>query len=262
MLMLKDHSIALLVRATQGIMNRQAEDAAPLLARNRFLVIAPHPDDETLGCGGLILQARERGHEVRIVIVSDGAQGAKAGKAPIPELADTRKKEAREAASRLGVGPTNLVFLDLPDGALADCASELDLKLAEHISAFAPDLILSPYLREKHPDHRAIAESVRRLRDQDSENREWIEYPVWFWPQGALSCLFSRSERDLRLLKLDLSSVRNKKKHALNAYKSQLPVESESSAATGYFKPKTFLASFLGQYEYYISRHLPREIGL
>lgn len=253
---LKDLIVSLLIRATQSVMNQLAQDAAPLLGQNRILVIAPHPDDETLGCGGLILQARELGRQVRIVIVSDGAQGSTASAQPTPNLVKTRQQEALCATSRLGIDANAVIFLNLPDGALSSCASELDLKLSEQISAFLPDLILSPYEKENHPDHRAIAESVNRLRKTHANTMEcrWVEYPVWFWPRGAWRFLLNPNRS--QLTKLGITHVKDKKKQALEAYQSQLPIQGQGGSATGYFKPLTFAANFLGQCEYYISRKI------
>lgn len=261
--MLKDRLKSLLIRATQKIMNLLARDAAPLLlALDRILVMAPHPDDETLGCGGLILRARELGHHVRIVVVSDGSQGTKASSRPEANLVEERQKEAREAAARLGIEPDDIVFLNLPDGNLTALASNLDTKLAEQILNFEPHLVLSPYIKENHPDHRALAESAARLRKQDKANREWVEYPVWFWPQGAVQYLLPPPKTQECLLKLDISSVRLKKKHALAAYRSQLPITDENRAETNYFQPLTLTASFLGRYEYYISLGRSSKNGL
>lgn len=256
----KDLIVSLLVRATQSVMNVFAQDAAPLLALNRVLVVAPHPDDETLGCGGFIAQACEQSRDIRIVIVSDGAQGAKASDMNIPDLAATRRREAIDATSRLGVAANAIAFLNLPDGHLPGLANELDQMLAEQIAAFAPDLLLSPYLEEKHPDHRAIAESLHRLRKRNAFACDWAEYPVWFWPSGAWKYLCSPKKRKIR--KVNIKSVLGKKKSALNAYRSQLPVSKEGESATGYFKPMTFSANFLGNNEYYISPNASKKRAL
>src|SRR5580704_966399 len=82
-----------------------------------LVVIAPHPDDESLACGGLIAEARAQGRPVRVVIVSDGTGSHPASKSyPKARLRELRETEARNAAKELGLDPVDdVVFLRLPD---------------------------------------------------------------------------------------------------------------------------------------------------
>ena len=79
------------------------------------LVAAPHPDDETLGCGGLLLARHARGVPASVVFLTDGA-GSHQGGSSGPGLAERRKAEGAEACRRLGAAPPE--FLNFPDGAL------------------------------------------------------------------------------------------------------------------------------------------------
>ncbi len=81
------------------------------------VVFAPHPDDETLGCGGMILQKNQVGARVRIVFMTDGSQSHARFLAPA-ELARLRQEEARAAGKALGVDEDDLFFLGFPDGEL------------------------------------------------------------------------------------------------------------------------------------------------
>jgi LmbE family N-acetylglucosaminyl deacetylase/GT2 family glycosyltransferase/FtsZ-binding cell division protein ZapB len=114
------------------------------LRGERLLVLAPHPDDEAIGCGGLVaLHLREK-RLVRIVVATDGAQGG---------TAETREQESRRGLSRLGAG-AELSFLRYADRSFGNEAAP---RLREELAAFRPDLILVPSPIEIHPDHLALA---------------------------------------------------------------------------------------------------------
>ena len=124
------------------------------LRGERLLVLAPHPDDEAIGCGGLVaLHLREK-RIVRIVVATDGAHGGS------PE---TREQESRRALGHLG-GTAEIAFLRYPDRALGDDAS---VRLTEELRAFRPDLILVPSPIEIHPDHLALARIFCELVQSD-----------------------------------------------------------------------------------------------
>jgi LmbE family N-acetylglucosaminyl deacetylase/glycosyltransferase involved in cell wall biosynthesis len=125
-----------------------------LLRGERLLVLAPHPDDEVIGCGGLVtLHLRER-RAVRVVVATDGAQAG---------AADVRQQESRRALDALG-GNAELVFLGFPDRGLDDSIAP---KLREELLAFRPDLILVPAPIEIHPDHLALARIFCELVQRD-----------------------------------------------------------------------------------------------
>ncbi len=118
-------------------------DGSPLL------VLAPHADDETFGCGGALALAARRGARVHVVVVTDGgAQGD-------PEA---RREEAREAARRLGIPEPE--HWGLPDRSLDPADPALRERLAALFAATAPAVVLVPSPGEIHPDHRALALAV------------------------------------------------------------------------------------------------------
>ena len=81
-----------------------------------FIVVAPHPDDESLACGGLIADACRQGLRGKVVIVSDGAGSHPNSKAYPPDrLKALREEEARRAGAELGLEPEDMLFLGLPD---------------------------------------------------------------------------------------------------------------------------------------------------
>lgn len=119
------------------------------LPARSVLVLAPHPDDEVLGCGGLIAAWLDAGVRVRVAIVSDGGQGGDAA---------TREREALAASLALAAGaePAELQFWRLPDRGLVADAALVD-RIARSITASGADCVLAPSLYEVHPDHRAVA---------------------------------------------------------------------------------------------------------
>ena len=124
-----------------------------LLRGERLLVLAPHPDDEVIGAGGLTaLHLLER-RAVRAVIVTDGAQAGDAR---------ARQDESRRALARLG--DAEVQFLGFPDRGLDDSVAPL---LREQLLEFRPDLILVPSPLEIHPDHLELARAFAGLIQRD-----------------------------------------------------------------------------------------------
>jgi LmbE family N-acetylglucosaminyl deacetylase/glycosyltransferase involved in cell wall biosynthesis len=124
------------------------------LRGERLLVLAPHPDDEVIGCGGVVaLHLREK-RAVRIVVATDGAQGGTAA---------TREEESRRALSHLG-GQPEIVFLGFSDRALNEDAAP---RLRAELLAFHPDLVLVPSPIEIHPDHLALSRLFCNLVQAD-----------------------------------------------------------------------------------------------
>jgi LmbE family N-acetylglucosaminyl deacetylase len=171
-------------------------------AQDRVLVIAPHPDDETLCCGGLLQQALEHGASIGVVWITagDGEIGAmlehlRSAGAGMQQLGAERLREAHAAADRLGVPRSAQFELGYPDrgidalvgdylsrpyhskytdtsvvpyeGALSPGASytgaNLERDLEQVIAAFAPTLIMAAAPEDRHPDHSASGALVRRV---------------------------------------------------------------------------------------------------
>ena len=118
----------------------------------RALVLAPHPDDETLACGGTVAALVASGCDVRVVVVTDG-DAAKVDLAP-DELRLRRRAEASSACDALGPGPP--IFLGFPDGDVAAQVTPLAREIAAQLTSFAPDVVLLPWFGDDHPDHVAV----------------------------------------------------------------------------------------------------------
>ena len=135
-------------------------DAARLLGE-RLLVLAPHPDDEVIGCGGLVAQHLREGRAVRVLVATDGAEAQGA----IDDREGYRAK--REEESRRGLallGGNDIHFLRFADRALDDSVAA---PIREHLATFKPDLICVPSPIEIHPDHLALSRAFCNLVQRD-----------------------------------------------------------------------------------------------
>lgn len=122
----------------------------------RTIVVAPHPDDESLSSGGLIAFQRDRGLEVVVVAVTDG----EASHDPDGELdlARIRRREQSAALDLLGVGSPFVRRLDVPDGHVASFETEVALRLVELLRP--DDLVVASWSRDVHPDHEACGRAA------------------------------------------------------------------------------------------------------
>ena len=149
------------------------------------LVVAPHPDDEALGCGGTIALLRRAGLPVRVVVVSDGAASHPGSRQyPPPALAALRRAESLAGLGLLGVEAEHVSFLDLPDGAVptADApGTGPALDLVRDILRRWPDFqtVLLPWRRDPHDDHRAAWSLVSAALDAAAVSARRLEYPIW-----------------------------------------------------------------------------------
>ena len=137
-------------------------EAANALAQGPALVLAPHPDDEVLGCGGAIMKHVAAGERVTVIVVTDGA-AAGDGQEAVTDYIQRRQQESRRAAEILGYGQP--LFWNLPDRQLV-YGEHLVQRILDILVACQPAVVYAPSPLEIHPDHRAVAmaavEAVRR----------------------------------------------------------------------------------------------------
>ena len=148
-----------------------------------FVVVAPHPDDESLACGGLIADACRQGVRGKVVIVSERAAGSHPNSKAYPpdRLASLREEEATVAGAELGLRPEEMLFLGLPDrfvphegeqaeraiGIIFDCVREMG----------AGSLFVS-WRHDPHCDHEASYRIAREVQRRVGKVR-LFEYVVW-----------------------------------------------------------------------------------
>jgi LmbE family N-acetylglucosaminyl deacetylase len=181
------------------------------------LVISPHPDDESVGCGGAIREHVSRGASVRVVFLTSGEQGGH-GRSP-DETIRIREAEARAAGKILGV--EGMEFWRQPDGAFR-ATGVLVERLAGRLRAWRPQIVYVTHGREMHPDHRAACRLVRRaLREFPAQARPCLfEFEVWT-PLQRLDHI------------LDVSRHIKTKLAAIRAHKSQCAAMSFDEALLG-----------------------------
>jgi LmbE family N-acetylglucosaminyl deacetylase len=120
---------------------------ASLQKARKAVVLAPHPDDEVLGCAGTLLQLNRRGVASTTVCVTDGER---IHGEPSTTVARARQDEARQVARTMGSGDP--LFLGLPDGGLRNLIPELAEGLQGIIAAQKPDLLFAPSPIDYHDD--------------------------------------------------------------------------------------------------------------
>jgi N-acetylglucosamine malate deacetylase 1 len=133
------------------------------------IVFAPHQDDETLGCGGLIALKRSLGIAVRVIFLTDGDLNGKAS-----GVVQIRRQEALSALAQLGVAATEVDFWDYPDGGLGDLSSAQQVNLQQQIIAellHRPGAeIYLPHAIDQHRDHEATYHLVTAAITQTGES--------------------------------------------------------------------------------------------
>jgi LmbE family N-acetylglucosaminyl deacetylase len=127
----------------------------------RILVVAPHPDDETVGAGGVAALHAQAGDAVTILIVTDGRAARAGGLAP-EEMARRRHEEVLRAAGALGVN--DVIWLGLPQTDWSD--TQLAAALAP--LACAADIVYAPSCVDFHPDHHRVARTIAHVAKPES----------------------------------------------------------------------------------------------
>lgn len=127
---------------------------------NRVLVVAPHPDDESLGCGGAIVKHCIHGDSVKVVFLTSGDKGDFAQRYG-DQYVKRRQSDAMRALTTLGVN--DFVFFDLPDQDLVTHCETIERFMAKILRDFVPTLIYAPSPWEPHDDHRAAFYAVYNL---------------------------------------------------------------------------------------------------
>lgn len=145
----------------------------------RVVVLAAHPDDESLGAGGVMARAHRRGIDVVVVAATDGEASHPASPTHSPaRLAAIRRGELRAAVSRSAPG-ADVHHLGMPDGGLDNCADELVDALVGLVGDGRRTLIVAPWRRDGHPDHDAAGRAAMAAAARTGSDL-W-QYPIWFW---------------------------------------------------------------------------------
>jgi LmbE family N-acetylglucosaminyl deacetylase len=208
-----------------------------------LVVVAPHPDDETFGAGGVLAQAYRRRQRCLIVSVTDG----EAARPELPTQPALRRAEVEAALRKLGGTPADIVRLGLPDGTLAAnelrLARELDALIAgiQKVSS-APLTLVSPYEQDGHPDHDAVGRVCARI-SRTRGCTHW-RFMIWGWHQLNPDRFVAG-----RFVKVQLSDRdRTAKRAALRCF----PTQTQPTGASPPIVPPHVLDYFARPYEAFL----------
>ena len=170
------------------------------------LVIAPHPDDESIGCGGALSLHAQRGDRTAVVYLTSGELGLR--HLPRKKAQRTRECEAEMAAKILGVSTWH--FLRLPDWFVGDNISRAASRLGPLLKRLKPELMYLPHEKEWHPDHQAALPAARSALKAAAISAVTLRaYEVW-----TPLTEYDHVE--------NISAVMPRKLRALRAHRSQL----------------------------------------
>ena len=185
----------------------------------RIYVIAPHPDDESLACGGTIAQSIYAHIEVIIIVVSLGEKSHSQQSLDIElresDLKSSIKKECEAACEILGVKKEQIHFLNFPDGAIDSYESELieQFKKLLIIDENVETEVYFPHLLDQHLDHRIVSQMV--FQWYKSVVTKPTLYMYFVYPH-QLTLSLSKT-----LIKRDIRDVIDLKRKAIDTYRSQ-----------------------------------------
>jgi LmbE family N-acetylglucosaminyl deacetylase len=218
---------------------------------SKVLVIAPHPDDEAMGCGGALALIARAKADIHILYVTDGS-ASHPGHASLDSraIAALRHREANSATAVLGINRGGVDFLDAPDGRLAEFAADPKSKLggmiADRLLSFRPDALFLPCRKDASSEHEASFEIVHRALEQTGLKPRVFEFPVWSWWDPSL--LVPTVLGSASVWRVGLDGVREVKAQAMACYASQLqPLPPDVYSAL----PEGFASMFLGAHEFF-----------
>jgi LmbE family N-acetylglucosaminyl deacetylase len=201
-------------------------------ALGRTLVLVPHPDDETLGCGGLLVLLAQAGLAVRVVLVSDGAASHPGSRSHPPAvLSALRLREMGAALAELGCDAQPFTALHLPDGAVPTRGGAGYLaafeRLARLTRGFRPDSVVLPSRHDAHPDHRASHALGMAAVRRSAPWARTLEYRVWpavARPAAEPAAEDGQAPRDAAcaVWQINVTQVAAQKQRALAHHRSQL----------------------------------------
>jgi LmbE family N-acetylglucosaminyl deacetylase/SAM-dependent methyltransferase len=170
-----------------GLPELPLDDAA--LAGRAFIVLAAHPDDESLGAGGLLARLHALGATVRVLLCTAGEGSHPGSPTTTPEqLAAVRLEEFGDALERLsGGGDLEWQYLGLPDGRLAGHREQVRAAVREAAGGCghaADEIVLvAPYRSDGHTDHDVLGSVAAELSAE--AGHALLEYPIWYWLWAA-----------------------------------------------------------------------------
>ncbi len=245
----------------------RAGDLDDALLERPTVVLAPHFDDETLGCGGTLLRGKRLGAERHIIFMTDGSVSHRDW-TDAEALARDRRAEGYAAAAALGIAAEQVTCLDYPETALFTHLADAVVRVQAVLRQVRPGLVLLPYRHEPPADHRATYEVGIRALQTLAPPFDVLEYPIWVWdtwpfttfPWRPLRRLHRRVQENWRLVRwtlrdlgtrVDIRAVRSEKLAALQQHRTQMvrPPQHADWPVLADVKNGDFLDLFFAPYE-------------
>ncbi|HVP26271.1 MAG TPA: PIG-L family deacetylase [Candidatus Bathyarchaeia archaeon] len=196
--------------------------------KENIVVFAPHPDDETFGCGGTMVKKLREGYEVFIVVMTDGRHaflnilGVRSDPSPI-ELKAIRKEEVLKAVKVLGVPSENLLFFDFEDTTLGEHEAEAEEKVLKVLEKYSPVEVYFPCEKDANVDHQAANRIIKGAIEELGFSTSQYKYSIIqkFARVGPfISRLLNFFRRNL--VYVDVSQYLPLKEAAIKEFKSEI----------------------------------------
>jgi N-acetylglucosamine malate deacetylase 1 len=194
------------------------------MGQRAILIAAPHPDDETLGCGGLLAKRAQEGFKATVVVLTDGCNLFRLSRwrievDPTPaEISAMRKEETRRAVAVLGGHREAIRFLDVEDASLQRHVESTAERVAQIIREVDPDEIYVTSEHEEHPDHVAACAVVRSAMQRAHSRATLFRYVVSLRSGLSLPSIPDPS------VAIDVSEQLDTKRRAVSQFASHLKV--------------------------------------
>lgn len=222
--------------------NHDNHGAIPVTELGPILIASPHPDDETLGCGGLIAHCAMLACPVTVLAMTNGEASHPGDAMWREKLGEIRRQEQRNALKTLGLSDPDIIPLELPDGGL----DHLDQDQHERLHKLILDVIRSrgirtlfvPAVDDCHADHRVTARLLAKVV---------LSHPVGYffsyqiWPPEIRASQVSANEREYAH---DISDLVGLKRSAIHQHRSQLSAV-DTAHTEGFRMPETLLEAKL-----------------
>ncbi len=183
------------------------------------IILAPHPDDEVIGCGALIAASARAGRAPVIVYVTDGSGSHPNSRMfPRPALIALRQQEARLASRVLGVASTRVHFLGVRDTAAPQYGPELTAAaqtIIETIRHYPNPVVFAPWINDPHGDHQSVSKKATLVCRILMARH--LSYLVWGWTLPEEQPI----EGEIAGWRYPVGRERQRKSRALHAYRSQ-----------------------------------------
>lgn len=193
--------------------------------RKKILVLVPHPDDEVLGIGGLLINLANNNYSIIVIAVTNGEAAYK----NTNNLGIIRVQEQSNALKQLGVFPKNVFRLNIPDNEISLNKSKIFNRLKNWLTPSTH--IFAPWIMDFHPDHKALGEIATNLAQQNKLPLSY--YFFWTWHYFTPSEL---SHLPLKIFHFDNKTLKQKQL-ALNMHHSQLEHHDAPILPAGLLKP-------------------------